>query len=284
MPESPPSHTRRAPDGPEERTFEERFRYWADLAHDLGPTSSLVLFRFGSGGAIPRSLPRATLEAAWERIRSGLRRMDCMRPLGEGALVLMPVSSRVTARRAVARYRARVEGVSGDGAVPEIGVRAGVIELEPSMTLEAAIRAVEEAFLRPSGRDGGSDAPEPVTPRVLLIEDDVPAAHLVRDRLERAGFEVIWHENGRVALDFLEREAVDLTIVDVRLAGADGFDVLRAIRTRHDATEHPVIVMTDLDADDYISRAFAMGANDFVFKPFSTAEMLARVEHLLPAD
>ncbi len=113
---------------------------------------------------------------------------------------------------------------------------------------------------------------------ILVVDDDAKIRRLVRTYLERDGYRVCEAEDGRDALAAIGLEAPALVILDLMLPEVDGLAVLRAVR-RHDQT--PIIVLSALgQANDRIS-GLAAGADDYVPKPFSPAELVLRVRRVL---
>ncbi|MDO8361414.1 MAG: response regulator transcription factor [Actinomycetota bacterium] len=109
---------------------------------------------------------------------------------------------------------------------------------------------------------------------VLLIDDDVDIRRVVRDRLRAAGFTVAEAESGERGLEVLASQPVDIVVLDVGLPGIDGFSVLRAIRA---SSQVAVVLLTA--AGDEADRVLGLeiGADDYVVKPFSPRELVARV-------
>jgi DNA-binding response OmpR family regulator len=117
--------------------------------------------------------------------------------------------------------------------------------------------------------------------RILVAEDDADIAALVRHYLEKAGFTVDLTESGRDVLPRLRRQPVDAVILDVMLPGMDGFDVCRAMRADPTTAAVPVIMLTaKAEASDRIV-GLELGADDYITKPFSPGEVVARVRALL---
>lgn len=118
--------------------------------------------------------------------------------------------------------------------------------------------------------------------RILLAEDDEVAAKLVIYRLAReTGLDVLHATDGPHALSILESQPVDLAILDVHLPGADGFDILARLRARPEHEDLPVIMLTALSDERHTVRGLELGADDYIAKPFSPAELIARVRRLL---
>jgi len=117
-----------------------------------------------------------------------------------------------------------------------------------------------------------------VTDRILLIEDDVRLAEMVRDYLGGAGFRVTRAENGSVGLAMHAREPFDAIVLDLMLPDIDGLDVCRRIRAR---AATPILMLTARgDAMDRVV-GLEMGADDYLPKPFEPRELLARLKAIL---
>ncbi|WP_428377223.1 response regulator transcription factor CtrA [Lichenicoccus sp.] len=115
--------------------------------------------------------------------------------------------------------------------------------------------------------------------RVLLVEDDVTAARGISSVLKSAGFTVDHTDLGHEALDMVRRYDYDLILLDLMLQDADGYEVVRRMRAARLAT--PVIVLSALCRPQAKVRAFAVGADDFITKPFDQSELVARMQAIL---
>ena len=113
---------------------------------------------------------------------------------------------------------------------------------------------------------------------VLVVEDEESIASLVRAYLERDGYRVVWVGTGAEALTALDREAVQLVVLDIGLPDLDGFEICRQIRARSSV---PIIMLTARDEEPDRVAAFEVGADDYVAKPFSPRELAARVKAVL---
>ncbi|HET9050705.1 MAG TPA: response regulator transcription factor [Candidatus Dormibacteraeota bacterium] len=113
---------------------------------------------------------------------------------------------------------------------------------------------------------------------VLVVDDEPEILRLIRDHLGRAGFEVVTAGDGREALAAARRRRPDLVVLDLGLPGMDGLDVARALRREG---EVPIIMVTA--RTDEIDRVagLELGADDYVSKPFSPRELVARVRAVL---
>lgn len=113
--------------------------------------------------------------------------------------------------------------------------------------------------------------------RILVVDDDPENIEVLSLYLKRAGLEVCFAISGTEALRTLEREAVDLVILDVIMPDLSGREVLARLRTQYDAADLPVIMATALQSSDDVVEALRLGANDYVTKPLDFEVVLARV-------
>ncbi|MEN4851541.1 response regulator transcription factor HprR [Pantoea agglomerans] len=114
--------------------------------------------------------------------------------------------------------------------------------------------------------------------KLLLIEDNQKASAWVRKGLEEAGYIVDYATDGRDGLHLGLSHPYSLVILDIMLPGMDGWQVLKTLRT---ASQIPVICLTARDSVDDRVKGLELGANDYLVKPFSFAELLARVRNQL---
>jgi len=117
--------------------------------------------------------------------------------------------------------------------------------------------------------------------RILLVEDDPDIAALIQIRLQRDGYEVVHLANGREAAEWARQHTADLVILDVKLPGMDGFELLAFLRAQPAFAEVPIVMLTSLSQEQHVVRGFELGADDYVVKPFSPVELSARVRRLL---
>jgi DNA-binding response OmpR family regulator len=117
-----------------------------------------------------------------------------------------------------------------------------------------------------------------VNGHVLVVEDELSIAELVRAYLERDGYSVTWARSGEQALVEIDRHPVRLVVLDIGLPGIDGFEVCRRLRSR---TGVPIVILSA--RDDEVDRVAGLeaGADDYVVKPFSPRELVARVKAVL---
>jgi DNA-binding response OmpR family regulator len=114
--------------------------------------------------------------------------------------------------------------------------------------------------------------------RLLIVDDDVNLRHTLGYAFRQEGFEVVTADDGDQALVSFRQSHPDLVILDVMLPGRDGFEVARALRRESDV---PVIMLTARDSELDKVVGLEIGADDYLSKPFSTRELIARVRAML---
>ena len=146
----------------------------------------------------------------------------------------------------------------------------------PGEPLAAHFDLLEEpARPRVSGAHG-----EPLV-KVLLVDDEDSLRKVMRDLLERDGYDVAEARDGVQALDQIDRVGPDIIVLDLNLPGLDGYGVLSHLRSRPATASIPVIVLTAKGDEDNEVRVFELGADDFLTKPFRARALSARLEAVL---
>jgi DNA-binding response OmpR family regulator len=121
-----------------------------------------------------------------------------------------------------------------------------------------------------------------VTNRTILVVDDEPRiVELARDYLEHAGFTVVTASDGPAALAAVRSRRPDLVVLDLGLPGLDGLDVTKQIRGGPETTELPIVMLTARDDELDKLLGLELGADDYLTKPFSPRELVARVKAVL---
>ncbi|SHI25258.1 DNA-binding response regulator, OmpR family, contains REC and winged-helix (wHTH) domain [Streptomyces sp. 3214.6] len=118
-----------------------------------------------------------------------------------------------------------------------------------------------------------------VCANILVAEDDTKQAELVRRYLEHEGHAVTVVEDGRAALEEVRHREPDLVVLDVMMPRADGLDVVRILRA--ESREVPVLMLTARSTEDDLLLGLDLGADDYMTKPFSPRELVARIRTLL---
>ena len=118
--------------------------------------------------------------------------------------------------------------------------------------------------------------------KILIVEDEIAIAELEKDYLELSGFEVEVANDGKAGLSKALKEDYDLFILDLMLPGVDGFEICRQIRSEKNT---PIIMVSAKKDDIDKIRGLGLGADDYMTKPFSPSELVARVKaHLARYD
>ncbi len=182
----------------------------------------------------------------------------------------------------------RAEGDQGDGVGAGLGLAVckGIVEAHGgriraqsdgpgrgavfTFTLPAAEEIASHADH--SGRSGRQRV------RVLAVDDDAQALRFVRDALTEGGYQVTATDDPQEAPSLMEREQPHLVLLDLALSGTDGIELMQDILRIADV---PVIFLSGYGQDQVIARAFEMGADDYIVKPFSPTELAARVQAAL---
>lgn len=118
-------------------------------------------------------------------------------------------------------------------------------------------------------------------PKILLVEDDANLVELVTYNLEKEGFDLVRTDDGEEALVLAEEEKPDLVILDWMIANLSGIEVCRRLRRQASTANLPIVMLTARAEEADRIRGLEMGADDYVTKPFSPRELIARVRAVL---
>lgn len=114
--------------------------------------------------------------------------------------------------------------------------------------------------------------------KILVVDDDLALSDVLAFAIRRAGFEVVNAHDGLSALEQFSKEAPDLIVLDWGLPRLDGLEVCTRIRNESDV---PIIMLTVRDTDDNVIAALEAGADEYIIKPFSPRQLIARIRALL---
>ncbi len=117
--------------------------------------------------------------------------------------------------------------------------------------------------------------------RILVAEDDAYILKMLDFRLKSLGHEIIGAVDGGQALEFALRDKPDLILLDIMMPVMDGFQVLRKLKSQEETKNIPVIMLTAKGQEKDVVTGFGAGAADYVTKPFSFAELTARLDRVL---
>jgi DNA-binding response OmpR family regulator len=119
------------------------------------------------------------------------------------------------------------------------------------------------------------------TPTILVADDEEDLRELVAYRLTRSGYEVVAAVDGQEALELAREQRPDLMVLDVMMPRLDGYELTRRVRAEDSLRSVPVILLTARSQESDVSRGFEVGADDYLRKPFSPDELVARVRAVL---
>jgi DNA-binding response OmpR family regulator len=155
----------------------------------------------------------------------------------------------------------------------------------------AAMAALESArgLVQRARAEGGNrvaaphegPVPDDEAALVLVAEDDDITAKILCHRLEREGFRVERYDNGQDAYKGALDAHPTLVLLDVKMPGMDGFEVLERLRKTPSYVDVPIVMLTSMGSEADVVRGFRLGADDYMLKPFSPTELVARLRRLL---
>jgi two-component system, cell cycle response regulator DivK len=120
-----------------------------------------------------------------------------------------------------------------------------------------------------------------VTKRILIVEDHEDARRILRDMLETTDYELVEAENGEQALAAVARQRPDLILMDIQLPVLDGYEATRRIKADQALRSIPIIAVTSYALSGDEAKARAAGCDDFIPKPYSPRQLLAKVRQYL---
>jgi DNA-binding response OmpR family regulator len=250
--------------------------------------AALLAETHGPGGTSPEEPDPSVVAEVEDVVRPLLGQGVILADWGPGELGVIAPDPADELAGALDRARLRLRNrahPSLDGAI--VSFSAAVVADDGSDGMVAAYaRAHEHASA--ALRLGGDRVIKPHAAsegrRILLAEDDALTAALVIHRLEREGFEVEHRADGRSAVEAAEAGSFGLVLLDVHMPELDGFQVLARLRAdaRHAAV--PIVMLTAVGSERDVVRGFELGADDYILKPFSPAELTARLRRFVRRD
>ena len=116
--------------------------------------------------------------------------------------------------------------------------------------------------------------------RILIVDDEKDILELVKFNLTKEGYKTMFAKTGEKALDIVKNYRIDLIILDLMLPGIDGLDVTRIIRNDPEIQDVPIVMLTAKGDESDIVTGLELGANDYISKPFSPKELIARIRNI----
>jgi len=279
---------------PNRAAFAEAFQRAQSLATRSRDQLSLAILDLDRFKSINDTYGHKLGDEVLRRIRpvmdKVLRQTDLLaRWGGEEFVVLFPkADARGAARgleKALESFRRETFQV-GEQTVSQVTFSAGVTEVSDEAGVEEAVAEADRLLYmaKESGRNQVLTDETELPSReikVLLAEDDDIVASVVKHRLGREGFEVIHFPDGISALKGAVELDVSLAILDVKMPGMDGFELLGKLRKMPSYKTIPIVMLTSMGSEKDIVRGFELGADDYIMKPFSPIELLARIRRLI---
>ncbi|MEM9453991.1 MAG: response regulator [Myxococcota bacterium] len=224
------------------------------------------------------------IERLLQSLQAGLQKSDLVGRWGPDEFVVaFPEKSAAEATLALEHVQDRLhEDSSGDPAPTFSG---GVVDIEPDFELELAVSRADPLLYaaKRTGRDriaeAGLEQMMP-SPRILLAEDDDDMATMVAHLLAQSGLEVDHRADGRAALEAARAHRYATIIVDRYMPTMDGYELIERLRADRRNCRVPIVVLTSASVESEIARAFELGADDYVHKPFKPVELIARIQRL----
>ncbi len=208
---------------------------------------------------------------------------------GEEFAILFPNTDLTQARVALNKA---LEGLrtqpfaTPDGRPFRMTFSGGLTQVEKGTSIEQAINEADRYLYlaKAAGRNhvlSREDRLDNLKRNILLVEDDDFMASLLRRFLEKEGFRIFHARDGKTALALGTQAAFSLITLDVKLPDTDGFELLRRFRQTPGIRHVPTIMLSAAGDEENIVRGFKLGADDYIVKPFSPSEFLARVKRFL---
>ena len=116
--------------------------------------------------------------------------------------------------------------------------------------------------------------------KILIVEDDLDI-RIMMEYILREDYDLVLCEDGRSGIDKAVEERPDLILLDIYMPGISGFEVCKAVRDNSEISSTPVILLTAGALKEEVSEGYAIGADDYIFKPFEPGELIERIEKLL---
>ncbi len=163
---------------------------------------------------------------------------------------------------------------------------AGVVGVSKTASLDSVVARADHLLYRAKAAGGNRiltsrQRPRAPRKRVLIADEDLETAALIQQRLSEVDFDVVHCTDGPSALAVTREKQVDLAILSVTTPEVGGMDILAELRKTAAHAETPVILLTATDSEDEALKAFELGTDDYIVKPFSALELRARASRLL---
>jgi DNA-binding response OmpR family regulator len=244
------------------------------LPYDLFAKAARAALARGPAALVLARVAAPHFEALTARCNDDLRRRDILGRVNDTHLVLLaPDLSPAAARANMQALIDRAPAIEGAA----VGVADGAIVAEGTDALDAMLAHADLALAAERVARSGS---QPGQLTVLLAEDDPDVLHIIDARLRAAGYRTVLALDGQQTVDALAREHPAIVLLDLMMPKLTGFDVLMRLRERPGPRPRTIVVSAR-GRDEDVTRAFELGADDYVTKPFNPEELMARIARLV---
>ncbi|MEZ0375071.1 MAG: response regulator [Candidatus Sericytochromatia bacterium] len=205
-------------------------------------------------------------------------------------ILLLPQTSVQGSLTALSRCQQRLEKEAPVPGTLPAGTpvfRAGLTDVRPQIGFEDALHQAFQHLRLAWEPDsapvqyGSEDLKSPARFHILLLDDDPIVQEMLRFIFAREGYQVTQMNAGHDILEVLEKDPISLLVLDVKMPGMDGFEVLRLIRSRREYDGLPIVMLTSMKGEEDVAKGFELGASDYLYKPFSPTELMIRVKRFL---
>lgn len=226
----------------------------------------------GPGGVVLLRVPHAAVTRLSPLLSGNLRRRDLLGRYDDSHLVV------ILPERTAGEARADVQAILAelDPAVP--GIAMGAAEGDAGANIESVLEQADLALAEDRVAQSGRRTSQTT---IVIVDDDPDVLHIMDARLRAEGYRTIVTLDGQMALDAIEKESPAVVILDLMLPKVTGFDVLKSINERPEETRPQTIVVSARGRPHDVARAFDLGTEDFLTKPFNPNELVARIARLL---
>lgn len=116
---------------------------------------------------------------------------------------------------------------------------------------------------------------------VVVAEDEEAIGFIIKTALEKSGLNIVWEQDGKKAMDTIQRDAPKAVVLDLMMPVMSGFEVLQTLKSDPDTSGIPVLILSARTQQSDVKRALALGAKDYLIKPFLPSVLVERVQWLL---
>ena len=210
---------------------------------------------------------------------------------GEEFVIIFPGVGRSRSKRVLEKALAGFGELSfraDDNQPFNVTYSGGVVNIVEGQSLDEAVASADKLLFRAkvTGRNKiliEEDKVAAPPKQIFLAEDDEIVANIIKHRLSKEGWEVIHFSDGESAFNAAAALTPSLALLDVKMPGMDGFELLENLQKITHYRKIPLVMLTSMGSEQDIVRGFEAGAIDYIMKPFSPIELIARLRRLMKA-